>query len=189
MTNKSETCGARRPGWEHGPAWGRKRLPCILEDGHGGQHANAFGDTWGDHDVPDHPHREACREASKHAPARVDAEVRELTTILAHPGHPAHAAIRMKQADRLFSAIDRHMRDGGTLPHGWHDAPASGDALEAVTEAYDALSEVLRERGGVVASRRALLDAAMLWEVLTAALNDGSPLPEPWQRASGPALP
>lgn len=39
-------CGARRPGWERGPAVGINRIPCVLPDGHEGEHANAFGQTW-----------------------------------------------------------------------------------------------------------------------------------------------
>ncbi|MGW5215136.1 hypothetical protein ACWEQO_29090 [Streptomyces sp. NPDC004051] len=41
-------CGARRPGWEHGPAIGIHRIPCVLERGHVGEHANAFGQAWPD---------------------------------------------------------------------------------------------------------------------------------------------
>lgn len=39
-------CGARRPGWEHGPAIGINRIPCVHVAGHTGEHANAFGQTW-----------------------------------------------------------------------------------------------------------------------------------------------
>lgn len=39
-------CDGRRPGWEHGPAIGRQRIPCTLPAGHDGDHRNALGDTW-----------------------------------------------------------------------------------------------------------------------------------------------
>ncbi|MER5182630.1 hypothetical protein ABT009_30485 [Streptomyces sp. NPDC002896] len=39
-------CGARRPGWER-PGPGRHRhLPCILAEGHDGDHRDAFRQTW-----------------------------------------------------------------------------------------------------------------------------------------------
>lgn len=40
------TCGARRPGWEHGPAIGIHRIPCVLDPFHQDDHANAFGLGW-----------------------------------------------------------------------------------------------------------------------------------------------
>lgn len=47
MNHDTETCGARRPGWENGPAIGRNRIPCVLPADHAeGEHRNAFGDTW-----------------------------------------------------------------------------------------------------------------------------------------------
>ncbi|MFI8422865.1 hypothetical protein [Streptomyces sp. NPDC085460] len=39
-------CGARRPGWERGPAIGINRIPCVQPAGHADDHANAFGQTW-----------------------------------------------------------------------------------------------------------------------------------------------
>lgn len=40
-------CGARRPGWEDGPAVGRHRLPCTLPAGHAPEdHRDALGQTW-----------------------------------------------------------------------------------------------------------------------------------------------
>ncbi|WP_017239509.1 hypothetical protein [Streptomyces sp. SS] len=45
-TVPSALCGARRPGWEQGPAIGINRIPCILSAGHEGEHGNAFGQTW-----------------------------------------------------------------------------------------------------------------------------------------------
>lgn len=40
-------CGARKPGWEHGPAIGRHRIPCTLPTGHQGVHRDGLGQTWG----------------------------------------------------------------------------------------------------------------------------------------------
>ncbi|MFD7443897.1 hypothetical protein [Streptomyces sp. NPDC059909] len=42
----AQLCGARRPGWENGPAIGINRIPCILAAGHDDDHRNAFGQTW-----------------------------------------------------------------------------------------------------------------------------------------------
>ncbi|MFJ4867792.1 hypothetical protein [Streptomyces sp. NPDC088757] len=39
-------CGARRPGWETGPAIGINRIPCVQDAGHDGDHVNAFGQSW-----------------------------------------------------------------------------------------------------------------------------------------------
>ncbi|WP_405359812.1 hypothetical protein OG535_13325 [Kitasatospora sp. NBC_00085] len=39
-------CGARQPGWEHGPAIGRHRQPCILPAGHDDRHRDGLGQTW-----------------------------------------------------------------------------------------------------------------------------------------------
>lgn len=40
-------CGARRPGWDQGPAIGRHRIPCVLpEHGRDVDHRNALGKTW-----------------------------------------------------------------------------------------------------------------------------------------------
>jgi hypothetical protein len=41
-----ERCGARRPGWDHGPAVGSHRIPCILPAGHDGGHRDGLGQTW-----------------------------------------------------------------------------------------------------------------------------------------------
>ncbi|WP_329315410.1 hypothetical protein [Streptomyces sp. NBC_01262] len=45
---QASLCGARRPGWEYGPAIGRHRLPCVRESHEGelGDHVNALGETW-----------------------------------------------------------------------------------------------------------------------------------------------
>lgn len=40
------TCGARRPGWEHGPAIGINRIPCVLDPFHTDDHANAWAQRW-----------------------------------------------------------------------------------------------------------------------------------------------
>lgn len=45
---QSRTCGARRPGWDQGPAVGRHRIPCVLPVGHTDDHRNALDDTWPD---------------------------------------------------------------------------------------------------------------------------------------------
>jgi hypothetical protein len=39
-------CGARRPGWESGPAIGINRIPCVRNHGHEGNHANAWAQQW-----------------------------------------------------------------------------------------------------------------------------------------------
>ena len=39
-------CGARRPGWDQGPAVGRHRIPCVLPAGHTGEHRDALRGTW-----------------------------------------------------------------------------------------------------------------------------------------------
>jgi len=38
-----EPCGARRAGWEQGPAVGARRLPCVAEAEHEGDHIDAAG--------------------------------------------------------------------------------------------------------------------------------------------------
>lgn len=188
-----DTCGARRPGYTHGPAWGRRKLPCVLPTDHDGPHHSAYRDQWGDMDVPEHPHDESAREAGRHSSAtredmpakRIDARVNELALILANPGHPAHAGIRLRQADRLFGEIDAHLRAGGALPSGWQvDPHASVPTREYTTAAYDIISGELRSRSDVTAARRALASAARWWDALDAAMRDGTnPMPEPWQRA------
>ncbi|MGW9460060.1 hypothetical protein ACWG5N_29340 [Streptomyces globisporus] len=47
-TQTKPVCGARRPGWDQGPAVGINRIPCVLADGHEGEHRNAFHQTWAD---------------------------------------------------------------------------------------------------------------------------------------------
>ena len=56
-TSNDTTCGARRPGWENGPAIGIHRIPCVLSPDHQGDHANAFGQQW----PREHVTRVCCR--------------------------------------------------------------------------------------------------------------------------------
>ena len=58
-------CAARRPGYDTGPVWGRRTLPCVLPRDHDGPHRNAFQEPWNSTDVPDHPHHVAAREAAR----------------------------------------------------------------------------------------------------------------------------
>ncbi|GAB3687013.1 hypothetical protein [Nocardiopsis oceani] len=120
---------------------------------------------------------------------RTDELVMEIGAILRHPGRSAHAARTLARADRLFSELDRRIRSGEPLPTTWRAAlrpapPASrrGIAYEYATQCYDAVSEELREVGGVVVAWRALREAARCWERLDCALTERSPLPEPWLR-------
>lgn len=46
MDQHEATCGARKPGWEHGPAIGRHRIPCVLPAGHDGKHQDALAQAW-----------------------------------------------------------------------------------------------------------------------------------------------
>lgn len=39
-------CGARRPGWDQGPAIGSHRIPCTQPTGHQGEHQDGLGNTW-----------------------------------------------------------------------------------------------------------------------------------------------
>lgn len=40
-------CGARRPGWDQGPAIGRHRIPCVrASHDDDGDHRNGLGETW-----------------------------------------------------------------------------------------------------------------------------------------------
>ncbi|WP_017572835.1 hypothetical protein [Nocardiopsis halotolerans] len=118
----------------------------------------------------------------------IDTLVRDLNAILTDPGHPAHAAVRVRRADRLFSGIDRHLREGGALPVEWRvDADVSGS--EDATAAYDMVSEELRSRGDVIASWRVLGEAAYWWDALTSMLTTGGPLPEPWDGRRGGSAP
>lgn len=105
----------------------------------------------------------------------------DLTRLLTHPGHPAHASVRLRQADRLLDLIDAHMRRFPVAPDG-PGTPAFNAAGSLVaTEAYDRLSELLRSRGGVVADRGALAEARQEWELLRRAVHAGS-FPEPWAK-------
>lgn len=42
----ANACGARKPGWEQGPAIGRHRIPCIRREQHSGDHRDGLGQTW-----------------------------------------------------------------------------------------------------------------------------------------------
>ncbi|MFD3834779.1 hypothetical protein ACFWWC_00750 [Streptomyces sp. NPDC058642] len=42
----SETCAARRPGFDQRPPIGRNSLPCTQPAYHQGDHSNDFGDRW-----------------------------------------------------------------------------------------------------------------------------------------------
>lgn len=39
-------CGARRPGWDQGPAIGSHRIPCTLTAGHDGAHRDGLSNEW-----------------------------------------------------------------------------------------------------------------------------------------------
>lgn len=46
VTPPAAECGARRPGWDQGPAIGRHRIPCTLPTGHDGGHRDGLGNEW-----------------------------------------------------------------------------------------------------------------------------------------------
>ncbi|WP_239646060.1 hypothetical protein [Nocardiopsis valliformis] len=118
---------------------------------------------------------------------RADELVSEIGRLLRNPGRSAHAVRTLTRVDGLFSELDRQLRSGGPLPSTWRAAlrpppPSSrrGIAYEYATQCYDAVSETLREVGGVVVAWRALREAAREWERLNRALIERAPLPEPW---------
>lgn len=124
--------------------------------------------------------------------SRADELVSEIGRLLRHPGRSAHAARTLARVDGLFSELDRQIRSGGPLPSTWRAAlrpapPSSrrGIAYEYATQCYDAVSEALREVGGVVVAWRALREAAREWERLNQALTERAPLPEPWLPPDG----
>ncbi|MEV7309458.1 hypothetical protein AB0N67_24805 [Streptomyces microflavus] len=46
VTPPATECGARRPGWDQGPAVGSHRIPCTLPTGHDGGHRDGLGNEW-----------------------------------------------------------------------------------------------------------------------------------------------
>ncbi|MFC9225813.1 hypothetical protein ACFT8W_34660 [Streptomyces hygroscopicus] len=46
MSQNINPCGARKPGWENGPAIGRHRIPCVRPEGHQGAHRDALAQEW-----------------------------------------------------------------------------------------------------------------------------------------------
>lgn len=125
--------------------------------------------------------------AAPGAASRADELVSEIGRLLRNPGRSSHAARTLTRVDGLFAELDRQLRSGGPLPSTWRAAlrpapPPSrrGIAYEYATQCYDAVSETLREVGGVVAAWRALRQAAREWERLNGALTERSPLPGPW---------
>lgn len=110
-----------------------------------------------------------------------DSMVRQVSRLLTEPGRPAHSAAALHRADHAFDLLDGLMRSGAHLPACW---PTTGSTQEhhEVTAVYDAVSEALREVGGVTACLVALRRACTLWHTLDATLRTGAPLPEPWQR-------
>ena len=118
--------------------------------------------------------------------------VSEIGRLLRNPGRSAHAVRTLTRVDGLFAELDRQIRAGGPLPSTWRAArrpapPPSrrGIAYEYATQCYDAVSETLREAGGVVRAWRALREVAREWERLDRALTERAPLPEPWLPPDG----
>lgn len=114
----------------------------------------------------------------------IDAWVRELSSVLTHPGHFAHSRVRVRQADRLFGLLDAAMRKGGAVPRVWHVLPWSPGPGAYTTDTADGVSEVLRVHDGasVAECGQALREAAVWWGRLDSVLRDGAPLPEQWRR-------
>ncbi|WP_216630881.1 hypothetical protein [Nocardiopsis coralli] len=120
--------------------------------------------------------------------------------MLARPGLTPYAVRRLRYTDTAFGILDALLRSGAPVPEYWiveadpEDPEAYADAgpdagggnhtLDSVTCTYDALSEALRETGGVAACAAALRVAREEWECLDSALCEGAPLPEPWARPS-----
>lgn len=46
LTSADAECGARKPGWENGPAIGANRIPCVRAAGHNGPHRDGLGQCW-----------------------------------------------------------------------------------------------------------------------------------------------
>lgn len=110
-----------------------------------------------------------------------DVMVAELSRLLAKPGFLGQSVATLRRADGAFDVLDELMRSGGPLPCCW---PGKGrpERHGPVTELYDSVSETLREVGGPVQSFMVLRRAVAYWRELDAALRNGWPLPEPWQR-------
>ncbi|GAB3692617.1 hypothetical protein [Nocardiopsis oceani] len=106
-----------------------------------------------------------------------------ISSALADPGHEAHAVSRLNTADMAFSHLDTLLRSGAEPPDTWKVTP--GDSFTTwvyVTALYDLVSEVLRTEWDSSESAEALQIAAVNWQRLTRALQEGAPLPEPWQQ-------
>jgi hypothetical protein len=68
------TCGARREGWQAGPAIGRHRIPCIRPEGHQEAHRDGLAQEWANtvptqHSAPQNPAVATGREALTRAEA------------------------------------------------------------------------------------------------------------------------
>nr|WTB31094.1 hypothetical protein OG781_17835 [Streptomyces sp. NBC_00830] len=110
-------CGARRPGWDQGPAIGSHRIPCTLPAGHEGEHRDGLGNTW--------------------APGSV--EDRNITQLLGIPAQPtATQAADAIEQPRTWSFISRQTSEllsvtcmpGCEMDHGSDiEAPTNPDDI------------------------------------------------------------
>lgn len=117
-------------------------------------------------------------------PADTGALARRLGRMLTRPGLAAYAVTRLGHVDTAFGIFDALLRSGAPVPAYWIvDDGSAAHTLDSVTCAYDAVSEALRETGGVSVCAAALRAARRGWECLDSALCEGSPLPEPWSGA------
>lgn len=98
MTATYEDCGARRPGWEDGPAIGRHRIPCVRVAGHDGPHRDGLTATW------DATEADATEQAAVATNDTEDA-MEDLERIT--PESPE------EQADILFDSVSDALRDHG----------------------------------------------------------------------------
>lgn len=110
-----------------------------------------------------------------------DVMAAEVSRLLATPVVPEQSVVALRRTDSAFDVLDGLLRSGAPLPLHWS---ATGDTKRhaPVTALYDAVSESLREVGGIAQSFAALRSACAQWRKLDAELRAGSPLPEPWQR-------
>ncbi|GAB3729025.1 hypothetical protein [Nocardiopsis nanhaiensis] len=86
-------------------------------------------------------------------------------------------------SDPLRLGLDTLLRSGAEPPDTWKVTP--GDSCTTwvyVTALYDSVSEVLRAEWDCSESAEALQSAAVYWQRLTSTLQEGAPLPEPWQQ-------